>query len=82
MVSILSLWLPILLSAVVVFIVSSIIHMILPYHRSDFTKVPSEEEVMDDLRKYQIPPGDYVVPCAGSPQEMRRPEFQEKYKQN
>ncbi len=78
MVSIMSLWLPILLSAVIVFVVSSIIHMLLPYHRSDFKKVPSEDEVMDALRKFNIPPGDYVIPRAGSPKEMGTPEFTEK----
>ena len=55
MVSIPSLWLPILVSAVLVFIVSSIIHMFLPYHRNDFAKVPSENDVMDALRKFDIP---------------------------
>lgn len=81
MVSIMALWLPILISAVLVFAASSIIHMMLPYHRSDFGKVPSEDEVMAALRKFNIPPGDYVIPCAGSPQEMRSPEFIEKAKQ-
>lgn len=78
MVAIMSLWIPILLSAVLVFIVSSIIHMLLPYHRTDFGKVPSEDEVMEALRKFSIPPGDYVIPCAGSPKVMRSPEFIEK----
>ena len=78
MVGITSLWIPILLSAVLVFIVSSIIHMLLPYHRSDFGKVPSEDEVMAALREFDIPPGDYVIPCAGSPEVMRSPEFTEK----
>lgn len=75
MVSIISLWLPILLSAAIVFVVSSLIHMLLPYHRSDFGKVPSEDEVMEALRKFNIPPGDYVIPRAGSPEVMRSPEF-------
>ncbi|MFQ5604202.1 MAG: hypothetical protein ACE5HS_13125 [bacterium] len=78
MVSILSLWLPILLSAVIVFAVSSIIHMLLAYHRPDFGKLPAEDDVMDALRKFDIPPGDYVMPCAGSPKVMYSPEFIEK----
>ena len=80
MVSVLSLWLPILLSAILVFIVSSIIHMMLPYHRKDFGKLPAEDDVMDALRKFDIPPGDYVMPCAGSPKDMGTPEFTEKAK--
>ena len=78
MVPVMSLLIPILLSAVFVFLVSSIIHMMLPYHRSDFKKVPSEDDVMDALRKFDIPPGDYVIPRAGSPEVMRSPEFKEK----
>ncbi len=78
MVPILSLWLPILLAAVVVFAVSSIIHMFLPYHRSDFQAVPGEDNVMDALRPFGIPPGDYVIPRAGSTEAMKTPEFQEK----
>jgi hypothetical protein len=80
MVSTLSLWLPILLAAVIVFVASSIIHMLLPYHRKDFGKVSDEDGVMDALRKFDIPPGEYVIPCAGSPKEMGSPEFIEKMK--
>ena len=75
MVSIPSLWLPILGSAMLVFVASSIIHMLLPYHHHDFGKVPSEDDVMEALRRFSIPPGDYVIPCAGSPKEMSNPAF-------
>jgi len=75
MVTIPSLWLPILLSSVFVFIVSSIIHMLLPYHHSDFKKVANEDEAMDALRKLNIAPGDYMIPCGGNAQAMKNPEF-------
>ena len=45
MVSISALWLPILLSAVIVFVASSIIHMVLPVHRGDYRKLPEEDRV-------------------------------------
>ncbi len=80
MVSIFTLWLPILLSAVAVFIISSIIHTILGYHNSDFDKVPSEDQFRNDLQKLNIPPGDYMVPCPGSNRERNTPEFKEKIK--
>ncbi len=80
MISLFSLWLPILLSAVIVFVASSLIHMLLPYHRKDFGKIADEDKVMDELRKFKIPPGDYVVPCAENPKEMKTPEFTEKVK--
>ena len=72
MVPVMSLWLPILLSAVVVFVASSIIHMVLPYHRSDFKKLPDEEGVMGALRKSAVPPGDYVFPKPDSMKAMPR----------
>lgn len=81
MVSIVSLWLPILLSGVSVFIISSIIHMVLQYHKNDFKKLPSEEQVMDDLRKANIPPGDYHFPRPKDMKDMGSPEFIEKMKQ-
>lgn len=76
-----ALWLPILLSSVFVFVASSIIHMALPWwHKDDYSKLPQEDKVMDSLRPFATPPGDYFVPLAGTMKEMRTPEFQEKLK--
>ena len=80
MVPLTSLWAPILVSAVVVFVASSIIHMALPIHRNDFRKAPSEDALMDALRGFGVTPGDYIIPCAGSPAVMKTPEFKEKMK--
>ena len=55
-----ALWLPVLLSSVIVFVASSVIHMALPWHKSDYPKVPNEDKVMDALRPLAIPPGDYI----------------------
>ena len=80
MVPIASLWLPILLSAVAVFIVSSIIHMFLGYHSADYRRLPAEDEFMAAVRKLDIPPGDYMVPCPASHAAFKDPAFQEKFK--
>ena len=80
MVSLTSLVLPILISAVIVFLASWLVHMLLPFHRSDFKKVAAEDELMDAIRKLNIPPGDYMIPHAGSPEGMRSAAFQEKFK--
>jgi hypothetical protein len=80
MVPLLSLWAPILLSAIIVFVASSIIHMVLTYHRSDYGQVPAEDQVMEALRKFGIPPGDYLIPCVRSPKQMKDPSFIEKRK--
>src|SRR6266566_4777556 len=76
-----SLWLPILLSAVIVFVASSIIHMASPWHKSDYPKMPNEDQVMEALRPLAIPPGDYFVPRPASREEMRSAEFKEKARQ-
>jgi hypothetical protein len=78
MISIISLWLPILLSAVAVFIISSIIHMFLGYHNTDFKKVPSEDKAMDEIGKLNIPPGDYMMPYSTSSKERNSQEFKDK----
>jgi hypothetical protein len=75
MVSLTVLWLPILLSAVVVFVASSIIHMALPWHRSDFRRFSAEDEVLDALRKFNLPPGDYAGPISETMAEMNSEEF-------
>ena len=75
-----SLWLPILLSSVFVFILSSLIHTASPWHKSDYRKVPDQDKVMDALRPFAIPPGDYMVPRPSSMQDMRTPEFKDKLK--
>ena len=66
MVPVMSLWLPILLSSVIVFVASSLFHMVLPHHRSDMRQVPKEDEVLASLRSLNIPPGDYGLPHPGS----------------
>jgi len=78
MVSLASLWLPILLSAVIVFMASSVIHMTPLWHKSDYPRMPREAEAMDALRPLAIPPGDYFIPRAADMKAMRSPEFKER----
>ena len=66
-----NLWLPILLSAVGVFVASSIIHMASPWHRDDYPRMANEDAVMDAMRPLAIPPGDYFFPRPGSMAEMK-----------
>lgn len=75
-----TLWLPILVSAVIVFIASSIIHMLPLWHKNDYPALPNQDAVMDALRPLAIPPGDYMLPRAANMKEMRTPEFTEKLK--
>jgi hypothetical protein len=80
MIAIADLWLPILLAAVFVFVVSSLIHMVVQFHKKDYGKLPNEEAVLAALRASNVAPGQYVFPCATSMKEMSTPEMLEKYK--
>ena len=68
-----SLWLPIVLSAVLVFVASSLVHMLLGWHKGDYPSLPDEKRFADAVRPLAIPPGDYMVPRPGSMAEMRSP---------
>jgi hypothetical protein len=73
----LSLWLPILLSAVFVFVLSAVVHMALPWHKNDFKQMPDEDKVRAALRPFDVPPGDYILPiCVGG--NYNSPEFKAK----
>ena len=76
-----ALWLPILLSAVLSFVASSIIHMLSPWHKTDYPRIPREDEVRAALRPLAIPPGDYMVPRPSNAADMKSPEFQAKIKE-
>jgi hypothetical protein len=80
MVALSALWLPIVLSAVIVFVASSIMHMVLPYHRSDYKKLPDEEKVLGALRGVGLARGLYHFPFC-THQEMKSPAVMEKFKQ-
>ena len=80
MVPISALWLPILLSAVIVFVVSSIIHMALHFHKSDYRKLPEEDKVLDAMRAAGLTPGrTYHFPHT-THKEMKSSETVEKFK--
>jgi hypothetical protein len=80
MVSLTALWLPIVLSAVAVFIASSIFHMVLPLHRKDYGKLPNEDKLLEAMRNEGVSPGNYAFPCPADPKDMHSPEMIEKYK--
>ena len=80
MVSLIVLWLPILLSAVIVFVASSIIHMVLPYHRSEYHQLPDEDKLLAALRATSLKRGFYTFPYC-THKDMKSPATLEKFKQ-
>ncbi len=75
------LWLPIVLAAVMVFIVSSIVHMVLRYHRTDYKGMPDEEAVRAALGKQNLAPGVYPIPYTPDMKQMNAPETIKKYEE-
>ena len=80
MVPLAALWMPIVLSAVIVFIASSIMHMVLPYHKSDYSQLPNEDTVRATLRAANLQRGLYVMPYC-THKDMKSPETMAKYKE-
>ncbi len=72
-----SLLLPVAVSAVAVFVLSMIVHMT-PWHRGDHARLPDEEGVMNALRPFALPPGDYTTPHPGTGEYMKSPEYDAK----
>ena len=75
MVAITTLWLPIVLAAVAVFIVSAAMHTVLGYHWNDFRAVPNQNAAVEALRGLNLPHGDYMLPKADNVKQMRTPEY-------
>lgn len=74
-----SLWLAVVVAAVAVFIASSIIHMVLKYHRADYKKLSDEEAARQGISKSSPAPGVYAIPYCAEMAQMKDPAFQKKY---
>ena len=77
--SISQLWLPILVSSVLVFIASSLAWMVLPHHKKDIKVLPDEKAWMEHVAKTSLAPGMYMWPNAATPEEMKSEEFKARY---
>src|SRR6059058_1001103 len=74
-----SLLLPILLASVAVFIVSMLVHTVMPWHKSDHANVPDDDAAMDAIRALKLPPNDYAVPNPRLPGGGKNPDFVAKF---
>jgi hypothetical protein len=75
------LWIPIVLSSMIVFLASSVLHMMIPLHKGDYKKLAGEAKVLEEIRNQGIKPGAYAFPFPASMKEMGTPEMKEKYNQ-
>jgi len=80
MVGLFALWMPILVSAVFVFITLAIIHMIPGWHQDDMMAVPGEDNVMETFRALNVQPGAYRFPYGRTTKDMEALAFVEKMK--
>ncbi len=79
MVSIASLWLPIVLASVATFILASLMWMVVGHHKKDYVKLKNEDPVLDALRAQGVGGGQYFFPGCDDNKQMSTPEFQAKY---
>lgn len=77
-VGLLSLWLPILVSTVFVFILGFFLYMVLPHHRTDFERIEEEERFSVELQNHKLKKGLYSFPYAASPVDTKDPEYQKR----
>ncbi len=79
MIPIPSLWLPILVSAALVFVVSSVLHMVFKYHHKEYRRLPDEDAMLNSFHEAGLTPGLYHFPHCATPKEMNEPEVAKKF---
>lgn len=76
-----ALWLPIVVSAVGVFVASSLVHMVFKWHNSEYRDMPNDDAVRSTLRQGNLSPGFYVTPHCTDMKEMQSEAMMQKYKE-
>jgi hypothetical protein len=71
------LWLPIVVSAVVVFILSALAWTVMPHHKKDFTGLPNADAVQAVMRENPPTPGQYAIPWVSERTAMEDPKVKE-----
>jgi hypothetical protein len=75
-----SLALPIVLSAVALFFASFLSWMVFPFHRKDWVKLDREDDFLKAARECGLTRGSYMFPGCKDKAEMNSPEHQAKWK--
>jgi hypothetical protein len=78
--SVWSLWLPILVSGIALFIASCLAWMVLPHHKKEWVRLPNEESIMKQIKGDALPPGQYCFPFAASAEDTKSEAYKAKMK--
>lgn len=68
MISVATLWLPIIIAAALCWIAGAVIWMVLPHHKNDFARLPDQEAARNALSG--ITPGQYTIPHIADPNKV------------
>ncbi|HNP37723.1 MAG TPA: hypothetical protein PKK10_17920 [Woeseiaceae bacterium] len=71
------LWMPILVSSIIVFVMSALVWMVLPWHKSDFKKAANEDALRAALKGAGV--GYYMLPYCTSTAELKDEALAQKY---
>lgn len=71
------LWLPIVVSAVGVFILSALAWTVMPHHKKDFTGLPNADGVQAVMRQNPPVPGQYALPWVSEMRGLEDPAVKE-----
>lgn len=74
MISIMSLWAPILLSSVLVFVAAGLLWTALPVHRLDWRPIPGQERLFEAIRAIGLGRGQYAFPHMLTPEGAKNPD--------
>lgn len=72
------LWLPILVSSVVVFFASFLAWVVLPHHKPEIKKLEDEDGFLAMLKSADVPAGSYMFPMCTGGKEMKDPAYLKK----
>ncbi len=81
MVSLGSLWLPVLLSAVLAFVASFVSWAASGFHKSDYRQLPHEDEILALLKRVKPARGEYMFPYCADSKDWKNPELIKKFEE-
>ena len=79
MVSVTTLWLPILVSTVFVFITSNLVWMVFQLHKNDWKQLPDEEAFRQVMNTQNLETAEYSFPFSSGPEDWKSEAWQSKF---